>query len=30
MKMNTVEKLFVNSPGHAAKVALRAQKLLER
>ncbi len=30
MKMTAVEKLFVNSPGHAAKVAWRAQKLLER
>ena len=30
MKMTAVEKLFVNRPGHAAQVALRAGKLLER
>jgi len=29
MKMTRTEKLFVNRPGHAARVAWRAEKLLE-
>jgi len=30
MKMTPAEKLFVNRPGHGARVARRAEKLLER